>query len=91
MNIEHDLRKNIFHTTVEGVKAHVSYRIANGTLVVEHTIVPQAIEGRGIASALVRTAYDYALAQGFIPSATCSYAVRWLERHPEYVGKGSVI
>ena len=28
-------------------------------------------------------AYDFALANGMKPKATCSYAVRWLERHPE--------
>ena len=41
------------------------------------------IEGRGIAATLVKAAYDYALANGMKPKATCSYAVRWLERHPE--------
>ena len=32
---------------------------------------------------LVKAAYDFALANGMKPKATCSYAVRWLERHPE--------
>ena len=48
---------------------------------------PGEISGRGIASALVKAAYDYALANGLVPVATCSYAVVWLERHPEYNGK----
>ena len=40
--------------------------------------------GKGITAAtLVKAAYDYALANGMKPKATCSYAVRWLERHPE--------
>lgn len=85
MNIEHDLQKHAFYTTVEGVKAYVSFRIEDNMLIVEHTIVPQAIAGRGIASALVKAAYDYALMQGLVPSATCTYAQRWLERHPEYI------
>jgi hypothetical protein len=27
------------------------------------------------------------LANELVPVATCSYAVKWLERHPEYNGK----
>ena len=38
-------------------------------------------------SALVKAAYDYALDNELVPVATCSYAVKWLERHPEYNGK----
>ena len=48
--------------------------------------MPQPIEGRGIAAALVKAAYAYALANGMKPKATCSYAVKWLERHPEING-----
>ena len=61
--------------------------VADGALDVRHTIVPGEIGGRGIASALVKAAYDYALANELVPVATCSYAVKWLERHPEYNGK----
>lgn len=86
MEIEHDLQESVFRATVDGKIAYVSYRIANGALIVEHTIVPRPIEGRGIASVLVKAAYDYALTQGLVPAATCSYAARWLERHPEYMG-----
>ena len=50
-------------------------------------LVPEELGGRGIASALVKAAYDYALENGYKPVATCSYAVVWLKRHPEYNGK----
>ena len=56
----------------------------DGMLDILHTVVPPPVEGRGIASALVRHAFDYALRQGLKPEATCSYARTWLARHPEY-------
>lgn len=87
MNIEHYPEKQIFQTTADGETARLMYRISNGTLDVRHTIVPDEINGRGIASALVKAAYDYALANELVPMATCSYAVVWLERHPGYKGK----
>lgn len=86
MDIVHQKDSCRFEVTVDGVTAHVAYRIENGGLDVRHTVVPKPIGGRGIASALVKAAYDYAVAHGFRPVATCSYAVVWLQRHPEYNG-----
>ena len=45
--------------------------------------MPRPLEGQGIAAALVAAAYNYALENGLKPKATCSFAVRWLQRHPE--------
>ncbi|MBP1615225.1 MAG: N-acetyltransferase [Bacteroidetes bacterium] len=87
MDITHDKQKGIFEVTVDGVAAHLSYVIVDGALDVRHTVVPEEIGGRGIASALVKSAYDYALENDYVPMATCSYAVVWLKRHPEYKGK----
>ena len=85
--MKNDVEKGRIWTEVEGYVAYVDYRVADQVLDVRHTIVPKEIGGRGIASQLVKAAYDYAAEQGLQPVATCSYAVKWLERHPEYHGK----
>ena len=82
-NITHHPEQKLFKTEVEGRTAFAEYRIIGNSLDIIHTIVPKPLEGRGIASALVKTAYDFALGNGLKPKATCSYAVKWLERHPE--------
>ena len=89
MDITQDKQKKIFEVVIDGVTAHLSYELVDGALDVRHTIVPKEIGGRGIASALVKAAYDYALENDYTPMATCSYAVIWLKRHPEYKGKTS--
>lgn len=81
--IKHQLDQKLFKTEVEGRTAFVQYRLLNGSLDIIHTIVPRPIEGQGIASALVKAAYDYAVANGLKPKATCTYAIAWLRRHPE--------
>ena len=86
MDIVHDKEKSKFRVEVDGVTAYVAYTLADGALDIRHTIVPEDIGGRGIASALVKATYDYALENGYKPVATCSYAVVWLQRHPEYKG-----
>lgn len=87
MNIIHDKTEQEFYTFIEDSKAFVSYRITGNILDIRHTVVPQKLEGRGIASALVKHACDYANEQHLQIVATCSYAVVWLERHPEYKGQ----
>ncbi len=84
--ITHYPEKNRFETKLDGVTAFVQYRLSGDRLDIIHTIVPPAIEGRGVAAALVKYAYDYAIEHGMKPLATCSYAVAWLHRHPEYAG-----
>ncbi len=69
----------------DGYTAYAKYVVRRGALDVYHVVVPMLLEGRGIAAALVKQAYDYALKNGLKPSATCSYAISWLNRHPEYV------
>ncbi|MEG1615972.1 MAG: GNAT family N-acetyltransferase [Bacteroidales bacterium] len=86
MEIIHDKENNSFKVTVDGYTAHVDYVIKDNALDIRHTLVPKEIGGKGIAAALVKAAYDYAKEAGLKPMATCSYAVVWLERHPEYQG-----
>ena len=91
MEVKHNVDQMKFWTEVDGYEAHVAYQLHDKGLDIRHTIVPTEIGGRGIASALVKAAYDYARANGLKPIATCSYAVVWLQRHPEYEGKSEKI
>lgn len=84
--IQHSPELNRAWTEVDGSTAYVEYSVHDGCLDVLHTIVPKPIEGRGIASMLVKFIYDYAVGCGLNPVATCSYAKVWLQRHPEYLG-----
>ena len=61
MNYEiiHQPEQKLFKTEVDGRTAFVQYRLIGDSLDIIHTIVPQPIEGRGIAAALVKAAYEY--------------------------------
>ncbi len=81
--IRHYPEKKLFETVIDGQTASVEYRIEDGMLDITHTQVPETISGRGVASALVKAAYNYGFMNGLRPTATCPYAIKWLERHPE--------
>lgn len=84
MKIQHDTTKQRVWTDIDGHTAFVEYELTDGGLNILHTIVPPPLEGQGIASQLVKFTYDYALAHQLKPVATCTYAIAWLKRHPEY-------
>ena len=52
-------------------------------LVMHHTAVPAALEGRGIAAALVAAALAWARNEGLRVRPVCSYVAAYMRRHPE--------
>ena len=65
-----------------GELAELVYRTRAGRLVLVHTEVPQALEGRGIGGQLVLAALDKAAHDGMTVVPLCPFARGWLERHP---------
>lgn len=68
-----------------GHEAEMTYRKGeNGTITIDHTGVPPAYEGRGIAARLVNKAIADAREHGFKIVPLCSYVVAQFRRHPEW-------
>ncbi|HWA13417.1 MAG TPA: GNAT family N-acetyltransferase [Burkholderiales bacterium] len=82
--VVHNIPARRFEVSVDGQVAVSKYLLAGGKLIIEHTEVPEALEGRGIAGRIVRTALDYARAQNLKVLPICPYAKAWIGRHPEY-------
>lgn len=72
-----------FTATVDGQVAELRYRRDDGRVVLLHTEVPEELEGRGIAGALVRTAVARAAEEDVTVAPWCPYARSWLEKHPD--------
>lgn len=84
MDIRHDPDQQRFHATVDGHEAEVSYEWDDGAMAITHTLVPEAIGGRGIAGDLNRAAFDHARREGLRVRPLCTYAAAWARRHPDY-------
>ncbi len=56
----------------------------HGMRVMTHTEVVPSHEGRGVGSALARTALDDVRARGTRVLALCPFILGWMVRHPEY-------
>ena len=84
ITIQHNPTAQRFSTSLEGHEAELIYRLHDGRMVIEHTGVPEAIGGRGVAAHLVKAALDHARAAGWKVVPACSYSAVYVERHPEY-------
>jgi predicted GNAT family acetyltransferase len=76
-----------FEVTVDGHRAELTYRTDADRLVLVHTEVPDALEGRGIGGDLVTAAVDHAARHGLRLVPHCPFARGWLERHPDVAGR----
>lgn len=52
-----------------------------GVCTIDHTFVDDSLRGQGIAGTLVKMAVENIESQGKNVAATCSYAVKWLEKN----------
>ncbi len=64
--------------------AFIEYRRDGDAVDLVHTEVPQALEGKGIGSALVRGTLERLRAEGARVVPSCSFVARYIERHPDY-------
>jgi predicted GNAT family acetyltransferase len=57
--------------------------VGAGAVDIERTFVDDSLAGKGVASALLDAAYDKIKNDGKKARATCSYAVKWFEKHED--------
>ena len=84
MHINHQGEAARFHTTLDGHEAELTYRLAGGRMTIDHTGVPGAIGGRGVAADLVRAALEFARSEGLKVVPACTYAAAYIQRNPGY-------
>ncbi|HEY8522052.1 MAG TPA: GNAT family N-acetyltransferase [Gammaproteobacteria bacterium] len=84
VTVEHEATRRRFVARVGGAEAVLEYSpVGATTLDLQHTYVPPAFRGRGIASALAAYALDYAAKHGYKIIATCPFVARYVQRSPE--------
>jgi predicted GNAT family acetyltransferase len=64
--------------------AFSEYVIHDGAIVLPHTVVPPAFEGRGVGSALAKAALGYAREQGLAVKPVCPFIAGYIGKHPEW-------
>ncbi len=81
--VQHHPEHHRFDAVVDGHLALCSYQRQGDTLVLHHTEVPAALQGRGVAAALVAATLAWARHEGLRVRPTCSYVASYMRRHRE--------
>ena len=84
IDIIHNEQNNRFETTIDGQTGYISYQNQGNALIYDHTIVPQALGGRGVGSALVKHALNYARENDKKVIPQCSFVASYINKHSEY-------
>jgi len=59
----------------------IEYQVDDDIMIITHTEVDPAEQGKGYAGFLVRSAVELAMIHRYKPGATCPYAVQYFKRH----------
>jgi len=73
-----------FELDFPGGQAFAIYRSDGDRIVVTHTEVPPAFNGRGLGSQLAEGIFKIARASGRRVVPRCSFVGAWVRRHPDY-------
>jgi predicted GNAT family acetyltransferase len=80
--INNETRQRYELHTGGGIAA-VYYEPRGDALAFVHTVVPERLQGQGIASALIKAALADVRRRGLKVIAECQFVVRYIEHHPE--------
>lgn len=89
VKVDHDKKQRQFTINLKGSKkpAVLLYEYVGETTVdLQHTEVPEAYRGRGIAKHLAKAALDFVLAEDLKAHLTCWYIQKYVKEnpHPQY-------
>lgn len=83
IEVVRNAEKGRFEAVVDGQTAYAEYREFQTGVLFPHTEVPTALEGRGIGSALVRSALAWARAEGKPVMPVCTFFANYIRRHAD--------
>ncbi|MFT4033710.1 MAG: GNAT family N-acetyltransferase [Siphonobacter sp.] len=76
---------NQFEMEIEDQIALIAYHtIHSDTLALDHTEVPEQLQGKGIASALVEKTFHYLEEHNMKMLPYCPFIRTYLQRHPDW-------
>ena len=80
----HNETENKYEFHIDDHIAYITYDNRDGVLHLTHTIVPEALAGKGLAKILTIAVMDEIEANNLKVQAQCSYTVAFLEKNPDY-------
>ncbi len=86
MELKYESERIYINDPVTGIpEAEIFFpKGSDGIHNITHTIVGKNLQGHGVAGLLTLAAAEKIRSEGKKTRLTCSYAVKWFAKHPEY-------
>ena len=82
--IRNNTDQNRYELPVGDQVAVVTYNLSEPNLMITETLVPEALEGQGIASRLAKHVIADAKDRGLVILPVCPFFSAYLQKHPEH-------
>ncbi|HYX53253.1 MAG TPA: GNAT family N-acetyltransferase [Candidatus Limnocylindrales bacterium] len=73
-----------FELERDGNTGFIDYNLAGNVLQLIHTEVPDALQGKCVASELAKGALEFAREKNLKVDVICPFISEYIEKHPEY-------
>lgn len=83
MEISRNSEQSQFEVVKDGQTAVAQYRLNDAQMTITHILVPPAIEGQGVGSALCQFVVQTARAENLKIVPQCPFMAAYFKRHPE--------
>lgn len=84
MRVVDNKELNRFETEIDDHIAFIEYSVLPGILSLNHTEVPKALSGRGIANEMTEKVLLEIELRGLKVIAVCPFIKKYIEKHPEW-------
>lgn len=82
-NVVNNTERKRYELHAEGGLAVAYYEPRGDALAFVHTVVPERLQGRGLASTLIKAALADVRQRGLKVIAECPFVAAYIDRHPE--------
>lgn len=76
--------RNRYELAVAGGVALVTYNLSHPNLMITETLVPEKLEGQGLASRMANHVISDAKSRGLVLLPVCPFFASYLQKHPEH-------
>lgn len=84
MEITNNIEKQQFEYRIGDQIARLEYRYYKKSIAFMHTVVPNELAGKGIASALAKEAFSFAKISNKSVMVYCPFVGHYMKKHPEF-------
>lgn len=69
---------------IDGIIAFIEYKLTHNKLFLVHTEVPHELEGKGVGTAIIQKAFEFAKANNYWVVPICPFVKHFLEKQKEW-------